>query len=97
MIFVRNSSRGIWYISTKINVRFSIFIFIFLNNLISLGFTPLFLASHFIQKRSRVRVLFRPLVENELLDKPVEQFLTSLRFEQRGKLDQLGIEMGTFE
>jgi hypothetical protein len=28
---------------------------------------------------------------------PVEQFLASLRFEQRGKLDQLGIEMGTFE
>jgi hypothetical protein len=28
---------------------------------------------------------------------PVEQLLASLRFEQRGKLDQLGIEMGTFE
>jgi hypothetical protein len=49
------------------------------------------------QKRSQARVLFRPLVENELLDKPVEQFLISLRFEQWGKLPQLGIEMGTFE
>jgi hypothetical protein len=28
---------------------------------------------------------------------PVEQLLASLRFEQMGKLDQLGIEMGTFE
>ena len=27
----------------------------------------------------------------------VGQFLASLRFEQRGKLDQLGIEMGTFD
>ena len=29
-----------------------------------------------------VRVLLRPLVEKELLDLPVEQFLGSLRFEQ---------------
>lgn len=41
-----------------------------------------------------VRVLFRLLVQNRLLDMPVEQFLTSLRFEQGGKLDQLGTEMG---
>ena len=39
------------------------------------------------------QVRFRPLPENELLDMPVEQFLASLRFEQRGKLDQLGIEI----
>jgi hypothetical protein len=39
------------------------------------------------QKSSQARVLFRPLVENELLDKPVEQFLIPLRFEQRGKFD----------
>jgi hypothetical protein len=38
-------------------------------------------------------VQHRPLPENELLDVPVEQFLASLRFEQRGKLDQLGIEI----
>jgi len=43
-----------------------------------------------------VRVPFHPLLLNELLDLPVEQFLASLRFEQRGKLDQLGIKMGTF-
>jgi hypothetical protein len=28
---------------------------------------------------------------------PVEQFLISFRFEQRGKLDQLGIETGSFD
>jgi hypothetical protein len=27
----------------------------------------------------------------------IERFLASLRFEQRGKLDQLGIEVGTFD
>ena len=27
---------------------------------------------------------------------PIERFLASLRFEQRGKLDQLGIEIGSF-
>jgi hypothetical protein len=33
------------------------------------------------------QVPFPPLLENELVDIVVEQFLTSLRFEQRGKLD----------
>jgi hypothetical protein len=42
-------------------------------------------------------VQHRPLFENELLDMPVGQFLASLRFEQRGKLDQLGIELGSFD
>ena len=28
---------------------------------------------------------------------PVEQFLASLRFQQRGKLDEFGIEIGTFD
>ena len=32
-----------------------------------------------------------------LLDKSIEQFLVSSRFEQRGKLEQLGIEIGTFK
>jgi hypothetical protein len=31
------------------------------------------------------------------LDMPIERFFASLRFEQRGKLDQLGIEMGSFD
>jgi hypothetical protein len=44
-----------------------------------------------------VQVLFRPLLENELLEIPIEQFFASLRFDQRGKLEQLGIEMGTSE
>jgi hypothetical protein len=44
-----------------------------------------------------VRVLFRPILENELPDMSVKQFFISMRFDQRGKMDQLGIEMGTFE
>jgi len=39
-------------------------------------------------------VQYRPL---KALDIPVERFLVSLRFEQRGKLDQLGIEINSFE
>jgi hypothetical protein len=31
------------------------------------------------------------------LDRPIERFLASLRFEQRGKLDRLGIEIGSFD
>jgi hypothetical protein len=31
------------------------------------------------------------------LGMPVERFFASLRFEQRGKLDHLGIEVGSFE
>jgi hypothetical protein len=41
-----------------------------------------------------VGVLFRP---QKSLDMPIERFLASLRFEQRGKLDQLGIEIGSFD
>jgi hypothetical protein len=33
----------------------------------------------------------------EALDGNVERFLASLRFEQREKLDQLRIDIGTFE
>jgi hypothetical protein len=43
------------------------------------------------------QVRFRPQLKNELLDVPVEQFLSSLRFQQRGKLDQLGIEIGSID
>jgi len=43
------------------------------------------------------QVRFRPLLENELPDMPVEQFLSSLRFDQRGKLDQLGINISSIE
>ena len=42
------------------------------------------------------RVQFPPSLENKLPDMPVEQFLASLRFDQRGKLDQLGIEIASF-
>ena len=41
-----------------------------------------------------VRVLFRPQLEP--LD-DIGRFFASLRFDQRGKLDQLGIEIGPFE
>lgn len=37
------------------------------------------------------------LRSNELLGVPLEQFLASLRFQQRGKLDQLGIEIGSID
>jgi len=46
------------------------------------------------------QVRFRPLKPNlfaQSLGVPVEGFLASLRFEQRGKLDQLGIEIGSFD
>ena len=49
------------------------------------------------QKRSQVRVLFRPQLKNELLDVRVEQFLASVRFEHRSKLDQLAIEIGSLD
>jgi hypothetical protein len=40
------------------------------------------------------QVRFRP---QKSLDIPIERFLASLRFEQRGKLDQLGVEIGSFD
>jgi hypothetical protein len=40
------------------------------------------------------RVQYRP---QKSLDMPIERFLASLRFEQRGKLDQLGIEIGSLD
>jgi hypothetical protein len=33
----------------------------------------------------------------DLLDIPIGRFFASLRFEQRGKLDQLGVEIGSFD
>jgi hypothetical protein len=39
-------------------------------------------------------VQYRPQLEP--LDN-IERFLASLRFKQRGKLDQLGIEIGSFD
>ena len=46
------------------------------------------------QKRSQVRVLFRPL---KSLDMLIERFLASLRFEHSSKLDQLAIEIGSLD
>ena len=42
-------------------------------------------------------VQHRPFGQLELLDVPVDRFLGSLRFEQREKLDQLGIEIGSLD
>jgi len=46
------------------------------------------------QRRSQVRVLFRPQLGP--LDN-IGRFLVSLRSEQWGKLDQFGIEIGSFD
>jgi hypothetical protein len=43
------------------------------------------------------QVPFRPLFQKELLDMPVEKFLASLRFHHWGKLEQLGIDLGSFD
>jgi hypothetical protein len=43
------------------------------------------------------QVRFRPLLENELPDTPIEQFFASLRFEQGGKLGQLVINISSIE
>jgi hypothetical protein len=40
------------------------------------------------------QVRFRP---QKSLDMHIERFFASLRFEQRGKLEQLGIEIDTFD
>jgi hypothetical protein len=45
--------------------------------------------------RLEVRVLLGSHVPNEPLSIPVERFLASLRFENRGKLDDLRIEVKT--
>jgi hypothetical protein len=41
-------------------------------------------------------VQYRPLDKKELLDMPIEQYLASWRFEQREKLDQLGVKTGSY-
>ena len=43
----------------------------------------------------KVRVLHGSFFSNHLLEEDVEQFLSDLRFENRGKLDDLGIEINT--
>lgn len=46
-----------------------------------------------------VRVQYRQLKTNSFvqsLDMPIERYLTSLRIEQRGKLDQIGLGQGVF-
>ena len=43
------------------------------------------------------QVRFRPFLENELPDMSVEQFLASLRFEQREKLYQMEVSIGSIE
>jgi hypothetical protein len=42
-------------------------------------------------------VQHHPPVQLEPLDMPVERFLASVRFENKSKLDQLGIEIGSLD
>jgi len=46
------------------------------------------------RKRSQVRVRFPP---QKSLDRYIKRFFASLGFEQRGKLDQLGIEISSID
>jgi len=43
------------------------------------------------------KVPFHPQIELEPLEIPAEWFLASLRFQQWGKLDQLGIELDSID
>ena len=47
-----------------------------------------------MENHSLIEVLYRP---QKSLDMHIERFFASLRFEQRGKLDQLGSEIGSFD
>ena len=51
----------------------------------------------FREGRGSEQVRYGPQIDNELLDVSVDRFLTSLRIQQRGKLDQLGIEIDSFD
>ena len=42
-----------------------------------------------------VRIRYGSFVPKEPLDIPVEQFISMLRFESKGKLDDFGLEIGT--
>ena len=44
-------------------------------------------------RRSRVRIPLGPQIKHEPLSIPVERFVSMLRFEHKGKLDGLGIEL----
>ena len=54
-----------------------------------------FLQNH--EEGGSIQVPFPPLLEKKLLDMPVEQFLASLRFEQREKLYQMEVSIGSIE
>lgn len=54
------------------------------------------LSQHYVlltAERASMAPFCKHLRGSELLDMPAEQFLASLRFEQRGELDQLGTAM----
>jgi hypothetical protein len=40
-----------------------------------------------------VRIPLGPLIKNEPLTVPVERFVSMLRFDSKGKLDDLGLEL----
>jgi hypothetical protein len=43
-------------------------------------------------RRSRVRIPLGPQEKNEPLTIPMERFVSMLRFDSKGKLDDLGLE-----
>ena len=53
--------------------------------------------SKYHREEGSSQVPFRPLLKNQLLDRPVGQFLASLCCEQWVKLDKLGSEMRTLK
>jgi hypothetical protein len=53
----------------------------------------IFLQNHWDGGSSFVQL--RPQLENKPLDRQVKRFLSSVRFEHKSKLDQLGIEIGS--
>ncbi len=44
-------------------------------------------------RRSGVRIPLGPLAKHEPLTIPVERFVSMLRFDSKGKLDELGLEL----
>jgi hypothetical protein len=50
-----------------------------------------------IREREKNTPFSMHIKTSEPLDIPVELFLASLRYEQRGKLDQMGIEIDSFD
>jgi len=51
----------------------------------------------YIREREKNTPFSTHLITNVPLDLPVEQYLSTLRFENSGELEDLGIEIGSFD